>query len=230
MGGDSLKKIILTVLICFSLLAIPTVSAENNYVQENEFGYHLEIYLEENYNFECSCGETGHWEGVASGESLPRFFKVWLKRNDKKVNFQPKDAKTILNNSENNTVQQFLTELGKMNARAVSNLIVAYDPSLITFGGAVALNHPDLILPPIKEHVDNFIDKYYPFTQIPGIKNIGDNEEDVRNFLMSKGQSSENIAVYAHLIENFPFGLQIFVTPFFIIKKFIYLWLDHKKG
>lgn len=126
--------------------------ADNNAA---EIGHQI---IEEKYSFECSCGQgTGHWEGIASGENLPRFFKTWLKENQKEVDFQPENAEVILNHSDNAAVQQFLQELGRLNARAVSNLIVAYNPSLITFGGAVALNHPNLILNPIENNIDTFL-------------------------------------------------------------------------
>ncbi len=119
-----------------------------------EIGHQI---IEEKYNFECSCGETGHWEGIASGENLPRFFKTWSEKNSKEVNFKPNNAKAILDKANNTQVKNFIKELGYYNAKAVSNLIVAYNPALITFGGAVALNHPDLIINPIKNNIDHFL-------------------------------------------------------------------------
>ncbi|MEF8847251.1 MAG: ROK family protein [Candidatus Paceibacterota bacterium] len=113
--------------------------------------------IEEKYNFECNCGNFGHWEGIASGDKIPRFFRTWLKEQNKEVKFQPKDTETILSHKNNNTVEGFLKQLGKINARAVSNLIVAYNPALITFGGAVLLNHPNVILEPIKNNIDHFL-------------------------------------------------------------------------
>lgn len=125
--------------------------ANNNAV---EVGHHI---IEQKYNFQCSCGETGHWEGIASGENLPRFFKAWLQENNKQVDFEPNSAKEILSRAQQKPVKQFTKELGRINARAVSNLITAYNPALITFGGAVALNHPETILKPIKNNVDHFL-------------------------------------------------------------------------
>jgi len=40
----------------------------------------------------------------------------------------------------------FVTELGRINARGVSDIIVAYDPDTIVFDGSVALKNPDLIV------------------------------------------------------------------------------------
>ena len=54
-----------------------------------------------------------------------------------------------------------------------------------------------------KEHIKEFVDKYYPFKEVPGIWKIEGNEEDLRNFFMSKNEHSEKIAIYAHLADNF---------------------------
>lgn len=121
-----------------------------------EIGHQI---VEEKYDFKCSCGKgKGHWEGIASGENLPRFFKAWLDKNNLEVDFDPTDSKAILGQAENNeTVKSFVKELGKINARAISNIIVAYSPALITIGGAVTLNHPKIILDPIKDNIDHFL-------------------------------------------------------------------------
>jgi len=127
--------------------------ADNNAV---EIGHQI---IEEEYNFECSCNKgTGHWEGIASGENLPRFFKAWLNKNNLEVDFRPSSSKDVLDRAENNdTVKKFIKQLGEINARAVSNVIVAYNPALITLGGAVALNHPKIILNPVKNNIDHFL-------------------------------------------------------------------------
>jgi glucokinase len=44
-------------------------------------------------------------------------------------------------------------QIGVLNAIGFACVIDAYDPSLITVGGAVALNNADMVIPPIKLHV-----------------------------------------------------------------------------
>lgn len=122
-----------------------------------EMGHQI---IEEKYNFLCSCGKgRGHWEGIASGRNIPRFFKAWLKRENLKANFRYQTAKEIFAaaKEKDKIALKFLQELGKINARAVSNIIVAYNPALITLGGAVALNNADLILMPLKKNIDRFL-------------------------------------------------------------------------
>ena len=80
-------------------------------------------------------------------------------KHNKEVDFEPDSTKKILSHAQEEPIKEFTKELGKINARAVSNLIVAYNPSLITFGGAVTLNHPDVFLKPIKENIDQFLNK-----------------------------------------------------------------------
>jgi glucokinase len=122
-----------------------------------EMGHQI---IEEKYNFLCSCGKgRGHWEGIASGRNLPRFFRVWLKEKELRTSFKPRTAEDIFSAAENKDkiALNFLEELAKINARALSNIIVAYDPALITFGGAVALNNRGLILKPLKKYIDKFL-------------------------------------------------------------------------
>lgn len=122
-----------------------------------EMGHQI---IEEKYNFLCSCGKgRGHWEGIASGRNIPRFFKAWLKEKALKVPFKHDAAKDIFEAAKrkNKIALKFIEELGKINARAISNIIVAYDPALITLGGAVALNNKELILSPLKKYLDKYL-------------------------------------------------------------------------
>jgi glucokinase len=44
-------------------------------------------------------------------------------------------------------------EMGRLNSFGVANVVNMYDPSLITIGGAVALNNQELVLGPIRQLV-----------------------------------------------------------------------------
>ncbi|PIN74850.1 hypothetical protein COV18_05520 [Candidatus Woesearchaeota archaeon CG10_big_fil_rev_8_21_14_0_10_37_12] len=118
--------------------------------------------IDTHYNFLCSCKKgRGHWEAYASGKNMGRFFKHWLKENNiNKPSFKA-ESKTIFNAAKNGnkTALKFLNDVGKLNAKALSNIIVAYSPELITLGGSEALYHSKLILEPIKKYVDTFLKK-----------------------------------------------------------------------
>lgn len=112
------------------------------------------------YNLRCTCQKGfGHWEGLASGRNIPRFFETWAKIANKNVSAIP-NAKDIFQEAQrgNKEVLAFLEELAKVNAYAISNLIVAYDPELITIGGSVALNNQEIIIQGIKKYVDHYLE------------------------------------------------------------------------
>ncbi len=112
------------------------------------------------YNLLCSCKKgRGHWEGYCSGSTLPKFFKHWLKYNKIKKQYLIKTTKDIfdLANKADETILKFLEEVGQINGKGVSNIIVAYDPEIIILGGAVFLNNKKFILPYIKKNIDRFL-------------------------------------------------------------------------
>jgi glucokinase len=131
------------------------------------------MIVETKYNLLCSCKKgRGHWEGYCSGNNLPKFFSFWLKERKIKIDRFPKKAKEIFEMAKkrNKMAKEFLLEeVGKINAKGISNLIVSFDPELITLGGAVALNNPEFILPPIQKYIDRFL-PYFPKIKITPLK------------------------------------------------------------
>lgn len=118
------------------------------------------MIVDTTYNLRCSCGKgVGHWEGYASGRNIPRFFKIWAKMNQKKASGGVRDAKDIFDRarSKDAVALEFLDALNRLNARAISNCIVAYDPELITIGGSVMLLNEPLLLLGMKKYVDRYL-------------------------------------------------------------------------
>ncbi|MFH1894786.1 MAG: ROK family protein [Patescibacteria group bacterium] len=118
------------------------------------------IIVDNKYNFPCRCKKGfGHWEALASGNNLVRFFDFWQKKNKIRGKFNFSEAKDIFDaaKSRNKIVLKFLDQVGKANARAISDIIVAYNPELITIGGSVALHNPGFTIKPIKKYVDHYI-------------------------------------------------------------------------
>lgn len=111
------------------------------------------------YNLPCSCGKgSGHWEGYASGANIPRFFHHWLRIRGETKKENGKTAKEIFALARTDgTAREFLRELSRINARAISTIIAAYDPEIIMLGGSVALGNPSVILGGIKKYVDRFL-------------------------------------------------------------------------
>ncbi|HEX9721833.1 MAG TPA: ROK family protein [Candidatus Paceibacterota bacterium] len=117
------------------------------------------LIVDTTYAISCpTCGNnSGHWESLASGRNIPQFFRAWARQKKKKMP-RLQTAKEIFEEAKrNSTVRQFLDDLARINAKAISDIIVAYDPELITIGGSVALNNQSIILQGIKKYVDHYL-------------------------------------------------------------------------
>jgi len=117
------------------------------------------------YNLPCTCGKgAGHWEGYASGRNIPRFFHAWLAEKKQNAPFQYQEAKDIFLHArkQDPAALVFLDELARVNARAISSVIVAYDPELITLGGSVALGNSRALI----GGVEKYADRYLPLPKI----------------------------------------------------------------
>jgi glucokinase len=119
------------------------------------------MFVDSHYNLTCGCGGKGHWEGYASGRFLPRFFHEWQQKN--KIlsgNQQILSARDVFNSIREQRApheSDFIHELGRINARGISDIIVAYDPDTIVLDGSVILNNQDLIIPPIEQYIDRYL-------------------------------------------------------------------------
>jgi glucokinase len=113
----------------------------------------------------CGCGCKGHWEAFSSGKNIPKYAKTLLDETewrDGKLHqltsgdLENLDAKNIFTAAKNRDIHaiKIIEEIGKKNAIGFSNIVNAYDPEIITVGGSIALNNPNLILEPILENIN----------------------------------------------------------------------------
>jgi glucokinase len=116
------------------------------------------FHVDDTYDLTCGCGHSGHWEGYASGKYLPWFFAQWCHYHGK-PHWGPDTAKDIFHSARggDDDVLRFLGDLSRINARAVSDVIVAYDPDLIIFDGSVMRSNADLLLGPMIDAVDRYL-------------------------------------------------------------------------
>ena len=114
----------------------------------------------------CGCGCPGHWEAYCGGMNIPRFARTLLRRGEWRGSLLAElcDGDTGALTTEklfeaakqgDETALGVVDEVGKINAVGVADIVNAYDPELITIGGSVALNNPDLILRPIRRYVSS---------------------------------------------------------------------------
>ena len=129
--------------------------------------------------FKCGCGRIGHWEAYASGRNIPRFakylaqtrFKELLNKSilKSKIVNNTLEARDVFEAAKKNDplALKIIDELGKVNASGFANVINAYDPELITIGGAIALNNPkELVIDPILEYLDMYVVNRVPKIEI----------------------------------------------------------------
>ncbi|MEM2110538.1 MAG: ROK family protein [Candidatus Bathyarchaeia archaeon] len=116
---------------------------------------------------QCNCGKRGHWEGYCSGEGIPNFVELLLKdKKPKEIegsslaeslkSGQKISAKTLYDaaKSGDQLANELVEKIGVLNAIGFACVVDAYDPSLITVGGTIALKNTELVLDPIKRHIE----------------------------------------------------------------------------
>ncbi|RCV63255.1 glucokinase [Methanophagales archaeon] len=118
------------------------------------------FFVDTRYSIRCGCGNYGHWEGYASGKNIPEFFRRWCDsetHND--VAFDCSTSESIFAAARNNDpfALRFLEELGKINGRGISNVIVAYNPELIILDGAVVRHNQNYIVPYLKKNIEHYL-------------------------------------------------------------------------
>jgi len=112
------------------------------------------------YNVTCGCGYPGHWEAYASGRHLPEFFSHWCRDNNIVITGDWASSPSGIFNAVRNGypgLSDFIEEFGRINARGISDVIVAYDPSRIILDGSVIQNNADLLLPLFDRYIDRFL-------------------------------------------------------------------------
>lgn len=126
------------------------------------------ITIDANSEIRCGCGSYGHWEAFCSGKNMPRFALRLITKAQwsNSVVSQMTDgeldnltSKIIFEAAKqgDETAIKVVNEIGRINAAGFANIVNAFDPDLITIGGAIVLNNSDLVLNPIVENIDRFL-------------------------------------------------------------------------
>lgn len=126
------------------------------------------ITVDANSRIKCGCGSYGHWEAFCGGKNMPNFARTLIQRNSWKRslildmtgrNLGQLTPKIIFDAAKqgDEVAKQVVHELGRINAVGFANIVNAYDPELITIGGSIALNNPELVLEPMLQHIDDYL-------------------------------------------------------------------------
>ena len=125
----------------------------------------------------CGCGRDGHWEAYCSGNAIPNYARL-LAEDDPTIStdlplegpdFTAKDVFDLA--GEDELADYVIDQLAHWNAIGVTNVIQAFAPILVSFGGAVALHNEELVVDPIRERVSEMV-----MTNVPEIRvtDLGD--------------------------------------------------------
>ncbi|ELY40430.1 ROK family protein [Natronorubrum tibetense] len=127
----------------------------------------------------CGCGRDGHWEAYCSGNAIPDYARL-LAEDDPTIetdlpldgpDFTAKDVFDLA--GEDELADYAIEQLAHWNAMGVTNVIHAFAPIVVSFGGAVALHNEELVVDPIREHVAESV-----MTNVPEIR-VTDQGDDV---------------------------------------------------
>ena len=118
------------------------------------------LFVDDLYCLPCRCGEMGHWEAYAAGGSLPEFYVIFCRANGYPApERRAVNAEGIFEAAAggDRAVLAFMEVLGKINARGVSDVVVAYDPEIIILDGGVGRNQSERIIGSLSPYLDEYL-------------------------------------------------------------------------
>ena len=120
----------------------------------------------------CGCGRDGHWEAYCSGENIPSYARSIAEEDGGVETALPLEdddfsAKHVFEHTDagDEFAARVVDRIGFWNAVGVTNLVQAYAPIVVSVGGAVALNNPEQVLGPIRDHLDRDV-----FNNVPEVR------------------------------------------------------------
>jgi len=126
------------------------------------------LTIDPNSPLVCGCGCRGHWEAYCAGSNIPNYTRLLLEEleldDTHLVRISGGDRENIttegLYNAANMgdpTALEIVRRIGKVNAIGIADMVNVFDPELVTLGGSIALNNPELTLDPIVENIDDHL-------------------------------------------------------------------------
>ena len=108
-------------------------------------GHAGHMFVSDNDDALCGCGNIGDVEGLVAGNALPRRFPAYP------------DAASILiaARAGNACAKAIIDEVCRVMGRALYNLIVTLDLQCISLGGSVFWHHRDYLLPRLQSHISD---------------------------------------------------------------------------
>lgn len=126
----------------------------------------------------CGCGGRGHWEAYSSGSGLPKLARLlagkygglWsISSLSRLEEITAKDIVEAYRGGDS-FARIVIMEALKYNDYGFSAVINYFDPELITVGGSVALNNPDIFIEPLEKRVKRYITNRPPKIMITPLR------------------------------------------------------------
>ena len=110
----------------------------------------------------CGCGHDGHWEAYCSGTNIPAYTRLLWQEADRPETALPIEddiaaPDVFAHAREDAFAGRVVERLARWNALGLTNVVHAYAPLVVSIGGAVALNNEELVVDPIREHLDEMV-------------------------------------------------------------------------
>ena len=127
----------------------------------------------------CGCGKRGHWEAYCSGNGIPNYVRLLLSRKRPERFENSLLMQSISGDLDRLTAKilydcaktgdplalELVDKIGVLNSIGFACVVDAYDPSLITVGGSIALRNENLVIDPIRRYI-----KEHARNRVPEIK------------------------------------------------------------
>lgn len=115
----------------------------------------------------CGCGREGHWEAYAGGDNIPAYARslgdTFEGETDLPLNDGDFTAEDVFDLAGDDILSDILIHrLGRWNAIGLATLTHAYAPELVSIGGAVALENPELVIEPIRDRLPPLVTTRVP--------------------------------------------------------------------
>ena len=118
----------------------------------------------------CGCGCMGHWEAYCGGNNIVQLAEYVLGKNFaeyvKKFGEITADKVFSLAGRGDADSCKVVEKYGQVNAIGFADVVNVYDPEVLTVGGSIALNNPELVLKSIREHIESHLINRKPVIMI----------------------------------------------------------------
>jgi glucokinase len=126
------------------------------------------LTIDPNSSLICGCGCKGHWEAYCSGSHIPDYARLLIEEleldDSHLLSISGGDRENITTeglyksaSTGDTAAQEIVRRIGEVNAIGIADMVNVFDPELVTIGGSIALNNPELTLDPIIENIDNHL-------------------------------------------------------------------------